>query len=158
MELLLGSHVREQGHPVGRLAGFELEPETLRIRRIIYSGDGDLGPHAHTRALDAVASVSDGGDIALAPIQSAPLLAVPIPSAPLPEVHDVVLLSRATRVYRWGRDASRLAGIDVNLKDRVLAAALGRAHWWSRRFSLPSKTIDWSTPGEIRQRSDPRAA
>ena len=147
MELLLGSHVREQGHPVGRLAGFELEPETLRIRRIIFSGDGDLGPHAHTRALEAVASVSDGG-IALTSIQS----------APLPAVHDVVLLSRATRVYRWDRDASRLAGIDVNLKDRVLAAALGRAHWWSRRFSLPSKTIDWSTPGEIRQRSDHRAA
>jgi hypothetical protein len=148
MELLLGSHVREQGHPVGRLAGFELEPETLRIRRIIFSGDGDLGPHAHTRSLDAVASVSDGGDIALAPVQS----------TPLPAVHDVVLLSHATRVYRWDRDASRLAGIDVNLKDRVLAAALGRAHWWSRRFSLPSNTIDWSTPGEIRQRSDHRAA
>lgn len=148
MELLLGSHVREQGHPVGRLAGFELEPETLRIRRIIFSGDGDLGPHAHTRSLDAIAGVSDSGDIALAPVQS----------APLPAVHDVVLLSRATRVYRWVRDASRLAGIDVSLKDRALAAALGRAHWWSRRFSLPAKTIDWSTPGEIRQRSDHRAA
>jgi len=47
MELLLGSHVREQGHPVGRLAGFELEPETLRIRRIIVSGDGDLGNAAY---------------------------------------------------------------------------------------------------------------
>jgi hypothetical protein len=148
MELLLGSHVREQGHPVGRLAGFELEPETLRIRRIIFSGDGDLGPHAHTRALDAVASVSDSGDIALAPIKS----------APLPAVRDVVLLSRATRVYRWDRDASRLAGIDVNLTDRVLAAALGRAHRWSRRFALPAKLIDVSTPGEIRQRSDHRAA
>ena len=148
MELLLGSHVREQGHPVGRLAGFELEPETLRIRRIIFSGDGDLGPHAHTRSLDAIAGVSDSGDIALAPVQS----------APLPAVHDVVLLSRATRVYRWVRDASRLAGIDVSLKDRAVAAALGRAHWWSRRFSLPAKTIDWSTPGEIRQRSDHRAA
>jgi hypothetical protein len=148
MELLLGSHVREQGHPVGRLAGFELEPETLRIRRIIFSGDGDLGPHAHTRSLDAIAGVSDSGDIALAPVQS----------APLPAVHDVVLLSRSTRVYRWVRDASRLAGIDVSLKDRALAAALGRAHWWSRRFSLPAKTIDWSTPGEIRQRSDHRAA
>jgi len=148
MELLLGSHVREQGHPVGRLAGFELEPETLRIRRIIFSGDGDLGPHAHTRSLDAIAGVSDSGDIALAPVQS----------APLPAVHDVVLLSRATRVYRWDRDASRLAGIDVNLTDRALAAALGRAHWWSRRFSLAANTIDWSTPGEIRQRPDPRAA
>jgi hypothetical protein len=91
--------------------------------------------------------VSDG-DIALAPVQG----------APLPAVHDVVLLSRATRVYRWDRDASRLAGIDVNLRDRALAAALGRAHWWSRRFSLPASTIDWSTPGEIRQRSDHRAA
>lgn len=148
MELLIGSHVREQGHPVGRLAGFELEPETLRIRRIIFSGDGDLGPHAHTRALDAVASVSDGGDIALGAIQG----------APLPAVHDVVLLSRATRVYRWDRDGSRLAGVDVNLNTCILAAALGRAHWWSRRFSLPAKTIDWSTPGEIRQRSDHRAA
>jgi hypothetical protein len=148
MELLLGSHVREQGHRVGRLAGFELEPETLRIRRIIFSGDGDLGPHAHTRPLDAVSSVLKGADIALAPTQS----------APLPAVHDVVLLNRATRVYRWGRDASRLAGVDVNLSDRVLAAAIGRSHWWSRRFSLAANTIDWSTPGEIRQRSDHRAA
>jgi len=148
MEMLLGSHVRDQGHLVGRLAGFELEPETLRIRRIIFSGDGDLGPHAQTRSLDAVSSVLEGGDIALAAT----------PSAPLPVVHDVVLLSRATRVYRWGRDASRLAGVDVNLSDRLLAAVIGRAHWWSRRFSLPADTIDWSTPGEIRQRSDHRAA
>jgi hypothetical protein len=148
MQLLIGSHVREQGHPVGRLAGFELEPETLRITRIIFSGDGDLGPHAHTRALAAVERVSDGGDIALAAIQG----------APLPAVQEVVLLSRATRVYRWDRDASRLAGVDVNLTDCMVAAALGRAHWWSRRFSLPANTIDWSTPGEIRQRSDHRAA
>jgi hypothetical protein len=147
MELLIGSHVREQGHPVGRLAGFELEPETLRITRIIFSGDGDLGPHAHTRALAAVERVSDG-DIALAHIQG----------VPLPAVDEVVLLSRATRVYRWGRDASRLAGVDVNLTNCMLAAALGRAHWWSRRFSLPANTIDCSTPGEIRQRSDHRAA
>jgi hypothetical protein len=148
MELLLGSHVREQGHRLGRLAGFELEPDSLRIRRIIFSADGDLGPHAHTRSLDAVSSVLDGGDIALVPTQS----------APLPAVHDVVLLSRATRVYRWSRDASRLAGVDVNLSDRLLIAAIGRSHWWSRRFSLPAKTIDWSTPGELRQRSDHRAA
>ena len=148
MELLLGSHVREQGHGVGRLAGFELEPDSLRIRRIIFSGDGDLGPHAHTRPLDAVSSVLDGGDIALAPTQS----------APFPAVDDVVLLGRATRVYRWTRDASRLAGVAVNLSDRLLTAAIGRSHWWSRRFSLPAKTIDWSTPGQLRQRPDHRAA
>jgi hypothetical protein len=148
MELLLGSHVREQGHRVGRLAGFELEPDRLRIRRIIFSADGDLGPQAHTRSLNAVSSVLDAGDIALAPTEN----------ASLPAVRDVVLLGRATRVYRGGRDASRLAGVDVNLSDGVLAAAIGRSHWWSRRFSLPANTIDWSTPGEIRQRSDHRAA
>ena len=148
MELLLGSHVREHGRRVGRLAGFELEADRLRIRRIIFSPDGDLGPQAHTRSLEAVSSVLDGGDITLAQKES----------APLPAVRDVVLLSRATRVYRGGREASRLAGVDVNLSDGVLAAALGRSHWWSRRFSLPANTIDWSTPGEIRQLSDHRAA
>jgi hypothetical protein len=147
MELLLGSHVREQGHRVGRLAGFELEPDGLRIRRIIFSADGDLGPQAHTRSLSAVSSMLDGGDIALASAES----------APMPAVRDVVLLGRATRVYR-GRDASRLVGVDVKLADGVLVAAIGRSHWWSRRFSLPANTIDWSMPGELRQRSDHRAA
>ena len=148
MELLLGSHVREQGRRVGRLAGFELESDRHRIRRIIFSADGDLGPQAHTRSLEGVSSTLDGGDIALARTEG----------TPLPAVRDVVLLSRATRIYRGGREASRLAGVEVNLSDGVLAAAIGRSHWWSRRFSLPANTIDWSTPGEIREQSDHRAA
>jgi hypothetical protein len=147
MELLFGSHVREQGHRVGRLAGFELEPDQRRIRRIIFSADGELGPQAHTRPLSVVSSALDGGDIALASTES----------VPMPAVRDVVLLGRATRVYR-GRDASRLAGVDVNPSDGVVTAVIGRSHWWSRRFSLPAHAIDWSTPGELRQRSDHRAA
>ena len=67
MELLLGSHVREAGRRVGRLAGFELEPADSRIRRIIFSPDGELGPQAMTRPLAAITSVHDDGEVDLHP-------------------------------------------------------------------------------------------
>jgi len=92
MELLIGSHVRERGHRVGRLAGFELEPDGLRIRRIIFSPDGELGPQAVTRPLSAVGRVHDGHDIDLHDPDT----------TPLPAVKDVILLSKATRLRRSG--------------------------------------------------------
>jgi hypothetical protein len=144
MELLLGSHVREHGHRVGHLAGFELEPASLRIRRIIFSPDGELGPQAMTRPLANVDLTHDDGEVELRP---------GVDSPPLPAVPDVVLLSRAVRVRRAGREVGRFVGVDLNPTDRSLKGVFGRAHWWSRRFTLPAAGLDCSTPGEIRSGS-----
>jgi hypothetical protein len=140
MELVIGSHVREHGERVGRLAGFELEPATLRIRRIIFSPDGEPGPQGRMRPVGDVNLVHEDGELELRPNPDMP---------PLPAIPDVVLLSRAVRLRRGGRELGRLVGIDVNLADRTVTAVFGRHHWWSRRFSLPSSGLDCSTPGEI---------
>jgi hypothetical protein len=141
MELLLGSHVREAGRRLGRLAGFELEPGDRRIRRIIFSPDGELGPQAMTRPLAAISSVHDDGEVDLRPDTDI---------APMPAVRDVILLSRATRISRGGRQLGRLCGIAVDAADRSLVSVFGRPHWWSRRFALEASDLDCSTPGEIR--------
>jgi len=141
MELLLGSHVREHGHRVGRLAGFELEPAGLRIRRIIFSPDGELGPQAMTRPIANIDLTHDDGEVELRPSAEV---------APLPAVSDVVLLSRAVRMRRAGREVGRFVGVDLNPTDRSVKAIFGRPHWWSRRFSVTADGLDCSTPGEIR--------
>ncbi len=142
MELLLGSHVREHGNRVGRLAAFELEPVTLRIRRIIYSPDGDLSPAAQSRAVTDVSHVHDDGEIELRPYAD---------DTPMPPVRDVVQLSRSTAVRNGGRQTGRLAGVEVEVSERLLLAVIVRTHWWSRRTVLPARSLDFSTPGEIRQ-------
>jgi hypothetical protein len=141
MELVLGSHVREAGRRVGRLAGFELEPIDRRIRRIIFSPDGELGPQAMTRPLAAVTSVHDDGEVDLRS---------DVELAPMPAVRDIVLLSRATRIRRGGRELGRLSGVAVDPALRTLMSVFGRPHWWSRRFALAASDLDCSTPGEIR--------
>jgi len=141
MELVLGSHVREAGRRVGRLAGFELEPVDLRIRRIIFSPDGGLGPQAATRPLAAIISVHDDGEVDLR---------ADVNIEPMPAVRDVILLSWATRIRRGNRQVGRLSGVDVNPDDRKVVSVFGRPHWWSRRFTLPASDLDCSTPGEIR--------
>lgn len=142
MELWLGSHVLEHGNRVGRLAGFELEPATLCIRRIIFSPNGDLGPHAMTRPLGAIDRVTDGR-VELRPAGEV---------ATMPAVGDVVLLSRATRLTSGSREQGRLQGVDVNPADRRLASVSGRSHWWSRRTTVAAADLDCSTPGEIRSK------
>jgi len=139
MDLMLGSHVREHGHRVGRLAGFELEPATMNIRRIIFSPDGGLGPQAMTRPLAAIAVAASG--VELRP--DADL-------APMPAVPDVVLLSRSTRLTRDGRDRGRLVGVAVDPGSRKLLAVSGRPHWFSPKFTAAAAQLDCSQPGEIR--------
>jgi len=141
MELLLGSLVREAGRRVGRLAGFELDPVDLRIRRIIFSPDGELGAQGMTRPLAAVTSVHDDGEVDLRS---------DVNTAPMPAVQDVVLLSRATRIRRGGRQVGRLSGVAVDPAERKVMSVFGRPHWWSRRFTLAATDLDCSTPGEIR--------
>jgi hypothetical protein len=126
---------------VGRLAGFELEPVDLRIRRIIFSPDGELGPQAVTRPLAAITSVHDDGEVDLR---------TDVDIAPMPAVRDVILLSWSTRIRRGNRQVGRLIGVDVNPEDRKVVSVFGRPHWWSRRFTLPASDLDCSTPGEIR--------
>jgi hypothetical protein len=151
MELLLGSHVREHGSRVGRLAGFELEPATRRIRRIIFSANGDFSSEAKTRPLLAVSHVHDGGEIELR---------IDVEGSVDPGDPDVVLLGRATRLKRAGHDQGRLTGIEVNPADRQLVSVFGRPHWWSKRVIFGEADLDCSTPGEIRAGSphDMRAA
>jgi hypothetical protein len=150
MELLLGSHVREHGNRVGRLAGFEYEPTDHRIRRLIFSSDGELGPQAMTRPLDAIGHVHGNGEIELRVDHDTP---------PFPAVPDVVLLGRATRIRRDAREIGRLTGVEVNPGDRSLLRILTRAHWWSRHTSLDAAGLDCSVPGEIRvQAAGTRAA
>jgi len=141
MELQLGSHVREAGRRVGRLAGFELEPLDRRIRRIIFSPDGELGPQAMMRPLAAISSVHDDGEVDLE---------TEVDMAPMPAVRDVILLSRATRIRRGGRQLGRLSGVAVDVRERTLVSVYGRQHWWSRRFALAASDLDCTTPGEIR--------
>jgi len=141
MELQLGSHVREAGRRVGRLAGFELEPLDRRIRRIIFSPDGELGPQAMMRPLAAINSVHDDGEVDLG---------TEVDMAPMPAVRDVILLSRATRIRRGGRQLGRLSGVAVDVRERTLVSVYGRQHWWSRRFTLAASDLDCTTPGEIR--------
>ena len=141
MELQLGSHVREAGRRVGRLAGFELEPLDRRIRRIIFSPDGELGPQAMMRPLAAISSVHDDGEVDLG---------TEVDMAPMPAVRDVILLSRATRIRRGGRQLGRLSGVAVDVRERTLVSVYGRQHWCSRRFTLAASDLDCTTPGEIR--------
>ena len=149
MELMVGSHVREHGNRVGRLAGFELEPANLRVRRIIFSPNGELGPQALTRPLTAVNLVHQDGEIELRPEADTP---------PMPPVADVVLLSGSTRLRRSGHTVGRLVGLDVNGADRSVVSLIGRAHWWSRRSTVPAADADMSVPGEITLGRTSRAA
>jgi hypothetical protein len=150
MELQLGSHVLEHGNRVGRLAGFELEPAERRIRRIIFSPDGDLGQQALTRPVTAIASVR-GRTIALRDQTDLD---------PLPAVSDVVLLSRATRVIGADNEPARLIGVTIDLPGRALVSVSGRRHWWSGRTTIAAGDLDCSMPGELRSNKshDTRAA
>ena len=149
MELMIGSHVREHGNRVGRLAGFELEPANLNVRRIIFSPNGELGPQALTRPLTAVSLVHQDGEVELRPEVDTP---------PMPSVSDVALLSGATRLRRGEHTVGRLVGLDVNVADRSVVSLLGRAHWWSRRMTIPAADADVSVPGEISLGRTSRAA
>lgn len=141
MELQIGSHVREHGHRIGRLAGFELEPGTPRIRRIIFSMDGELGPKAMTRPLKAVSPAHAGGDIELRTDGV---------TEPMPIVRDVILLSHHTLVMQPGRKPGRLVALDVNQTDRSVRSVIARRGWWPRRVALAARPLDFSVPGEIR--------
>jgi len=146
MRLTFGSTVRKGGRRVGRVAGFELEPADQRIRRVVYSADGELGPQVLSHPIPAITSVASNGDVELK---------TELDIAPMPAVRDVVLLSRATRIERDGRVVGRLTGVDVDQTDRRLVSVSGRAHWWSRSTTYRASDLDCSTPGVLRNVSPP---
>jgi len=138
MELIFGTHVREHGHRAGRLAGLELDASTHRVRKVIFSGDGELGNHAMARPFSSVGAVSD--DIEIRPYT---------PSEDVPP-EGAVLLTHATRIVRAGHAIGRLIGIDVVSGPGELQAVIGRKAWWTRRFRVDAPSLDLSVPGEIR--------
>ena len=141
MELLLGSHVREHGNRVGRLAGLEFEPSTRQVRRIVFSSDGDTGPQAASRPLIAISHVHDNGEIELrADVEDIQPDGMP----------TATTLNRATRLKRSGHDQGRLVGVEVNPGDRAIVSVFGRRHWWSKRFVFARHEFDSSQPGELR--------
>ena len=134
MRLTLGSHVREQGHNVGRLAGLEIEPADLRIRRLIVSSDGQLGPHTQSRPLAIFEHVA------------------------LPAVRDVALVSRATRMVGREHQRGRVRALEIDPETRDVVSVTGRAHWWSPSFTLRRDEIDASQAGEIRYSGHPHSS
>jgi hypothetical protein len=138
MELIFGTHVREHGQRAGRLAGFEVDAASRSVRRVIFSGDGELGNHALARPFSTVHA--EAGLVEIRPYTPA--------EEATPE--RVVLLGHSTRIVRAGREVGRMIGLDVNLDGGLLQAVVGRKSWWSRRFTIEAASIDLSTPGEIR--------
>jgi hypothetical protein len=139
MELIFGANVREHGHRAGKLAGLELHAEARRVRKVIFSGDGELGNHALARPFSSVGA--DSGDIEIRPYT---------PSAEEPPPDSVVLLSHSTRIVRAGHEIGRLIGIDVTSGTGELQAVVGRKNWWTRRFRIDATSVDLSVPGEVR--------
>ena len=138
MELIFGTNVREHGHRAGRLAGFELDSATRRVRKVIFSGDGELGNHAIARPFSSVGAES--GDIEIRPYT--PSEEPPPPTA--------ILLSHTARIIRVGHEIGRLMGMDVTPETGELQAIIGRKNWWTRRFRIDTTSLDLSVPGEIR--------
>jgi hypothetical protein len=148
MELLFGTHVREHGYRIGRLAGLEVERRTHEVRKIFFSANGQMGPQTETRPLAAVPVDHFTGDIALSAFPR---------STDLPTT-EPLLLSRATRLVRGGHPLGSLSGVEVSPDSGAVTTVVGRQHWWARRLHLEGP-FDFSTAGEVRiAATSPRAA
>ena len=138
MELLIGTHVREYGQQVGRLAGFELDPITRKVRKIIFSTDGELGNHVMMRPFASV--LAEPGEIDIRPY------------TPVEEAgdRDGVVVGHLARIKRGDREVGYVAGIDVAIGSGDLEGVIGRKKWWNRRFHVEGREVDLSVPGEVR--------
>ena len=138
MELQLGTHVREYGQQVGRLAGFELDPTTHRVRKIIFSSDGELGNHVMMRPFASV--LAEPGEIDIRPYTPADDEAA----------REGVVVGHLARIKRGDREVGRVTGIDVTIGTGEVEAVIGRKNWLARRFRIDGREIDLSVPGEVR--------
>lgn len=138
MELQFGTHVREYGQQVGRLAGVELDPATRRVRKIIFSSDGELGNHVMMRPFASV--LAEPGEIDIRPY------------TPTDEDADMngVVVGHLARIKRGEHEVGRVTGIDVTIGTGDLEAVIGRKNWLTRRFRVDGRQIDLSVPGEVR--------
>lgn len=138
MELLFGTNVREYGQYAGRLAGFEVDPITRRVRNIIFSTDGALGNHALMRPFASV--LAEPGEIDIRPYTATDSSA------------DAggVLVGQTARITRAAREVGRVTGLDVTIGGGDLDAVIGRRSWWTRRFVVRAADVDLSVPGEVR--------
>ena len=138
MELLFGTHVREYGQQIGRLAGFELNATTRQVQKIIFSSDGELGNHVMMRPFASV--LAEPGEIDIRPY------------TPADEggARGGVILGHVARIKRGDREVGRVTGIDVAIGTGNVEAVLGRRSWWSRRFRIEGRDFDLSVPGEVR--------
>jgi hypothetical protein len=134
MELVFGTRVRASGRRIGYLAGLEVDPASRIVTKIVFSGDGKLGPHAQTRPLTAVHLSGKALDVDSA-------------SGTVPV--QTILWSRSVRLVQDGRGVGRVGGAIVG-SDGAVQAVLGRPRWWSKRIQLPIQGLDLGTPGEIR--------
>jgi hypothetical protein len=137
VELLFGTHVREYGQHIGRLCGFELDPLTRRVRKIIFSSDGHLGHHAVRRPFASV--LAEPGEIDIRAYTS---------TDDAPETGVVV--GHLARIKRGDREAGHVTGLDVAIGSGDLEAVIGRKSWWSRRFRVDGDTVDLTVSGEVR--------
>ena len=121
MELVFGAQVRSAVRRLGYLAGLEIDAASRTVTKIVFSADGKLGPHAHTRPLSAVRAEGHALVIqdATGSISSAQRL----------------LLSRATRILRNGRETGRLTGAVVG-DDGAIQNIVARQSWWKKRSRL----------------------
>ena len=143
MELVFGTQVRASGRRLGYLAGFEVDPTSSAVTKIIFSDDGKLGSHAHARPGRAVRVA--GGVLQVAEATGAQTSGQPL------------LLSRSTRLMRKGREAGRLTGALIS-DNGALQTLYGKQHWWTKRQSFSASGADFSLPGEIRFRDSQTAA
>ena len=138
MELLFGTNVREYGQLVGRLAGFEVDPRTRQVRKIIFSSDGALGNHVVMRPFASV--LAEPGEIDIRPY-------APVDDEP---ATNGVLVGHAARIVHGDREMGRVAGLDVAIGTGELENVIGRRSWWTRRFQIAGTSADLSVPGEVR--------
>jgi len=136
MELLFGNRVRSASRRMGSLAGVEIDAASRRVTKIIFSEDGRLGSHAQTRSLDAVRV--EGGTLVVGEPGTGPSAA-----------ENPLLLSRSVRIARGGQHAGHVTGVVVDPRG-TLEAVIARHHWWTGRSRLPTASLDFSQPGEIR--------
>jgi hypothetical protein len=147
MELLFGTNVREYGQHVGRLAGFELDPTSHQVQKVIFSSDGELGNHATMRPFESV--LVEPGEIEIRPYTSGDQT----------RQAGAVLLGHTARIFRKDRDIGRLSGLDVDIAGGKLEGVIGRRSWWTKRFRVAASGLDLSVPGKVRApATHPRAA
>ena len=141
MDLAFGTNVREHGYSIGRLAAIEADRGTRAVRNIVISTGGAIDDSAQRRQLLDVPGDHFDGDIVLRGHPATETKVAP---------QELLTLTDATRVMRDGRQIGWLSGVELSSETGEIVAIVGQPHWWSRRFHVQAKELDFSVPGEVR--------